>query len=171
MLILKFILKFIAILNRDATPKQIAGGMALGSIAGITPLASLHNLVVLILVLMIRVNITSAILAMGVFSAVARLFDPLSNRIGYFLLTGVPFLKPFWTYLYNLPVVPWTSFNNTLTLGSLVLALILFWPLYFLLAWGVVQYREKLMRRVLQWRIVTVLKGTNLFGLYRSFSG
>jgi len=170
MLALKFIFKFIGILNKDASPREIAGGMALGSIAGITPLASLHNLVVLFLVVVIKVNITSAILAVGVFSAVGYLLDPLSNRTGWFLLAGIPALKPFWTALYNTPVVPWTRFNNTLTLGSLVLSLILFLPLYFLLKWAVVQYRARVMAAVKKWRIVTLFTGSKLFGLYKRFS-
>jgi len=170
MLAIKFILKFIAILNKDASPRQVAGGMALGSIAGITPFMSLHNLLVLFVVIVLNVNITSAILAMGVFSVIAYLLDPLSNAIGYYLLTGVPALTPFWTLLYNLPVVAWAGLNNTLVLGSLVLALLLFWPLYFFLWWGVIQYREKLMARVAKWRIVTVLKSSSLYGLYSKFS-
>lgn len=170
MIAIKFILKFIKILNRDATPQQIAGGIALGSIAGITPLASLHNLAVLFLVMVIRVNMSSAFLGLALFSGIAHLLDPLSNRIGYALLVEAEFLAPFWTLLYNTPLVPWTSFNNTLTLGSLVLSLVLFWPLYFLLAWAVRKYREKLMAAVARWKIVTILKGSKLYGLYRTFS-
>lgn len=170
MLAIKFLMKFIRILNRDASPQQIAGGMALGAIAGITPLASLHNLLVLVAVLMLRVNITSAILACGVFSGVAYGLDPLSNRVGYFLLVELDFLKPFWTSLYNMPLVPWTGFNNTLTLGSLILALVLFWPLYLALVWVVVKYREKFMGKVQKWRIVMLLKSSKLYGLYRRFA-
>ncbi len=170
MIALKFILKFIKILNKDASPQQIAGGMALGSIAGITPFMSLHNLIVLILILMIRVNISSAILSVCVFTAIAYLLDPLFNKIGYFLLVDVSFLAPLWTALYNTPIVPWTKFNNTLTLGSVVFALLFFWPLYFLLVWAVVKYREKLMAKILKWKIVTALKGSKLYGLYSTYS-
>lgn len=170
MLVLKFVLKFMKILNRDASPEQIAGGIALGAIAGITPFASLHNLLVLFLVIVIRVNISSAFLGLALFSAIGYLLDPLSNAIGYALLVRADFLRPFWTLLYNTPVVPWTSFNNTLTLGSLVLATALFAPLYFALVWAVVKYREKLMASVAKWRIVTILKGSKLYGLYRTFS-
>jgi uncharacterized protein (TIGR03546 family) len=170
MLALKFLFKFIRILNKDASPREIAGGMALGSVAGLTPLASLHNLVVLFVVVILKVNMTAAILAVGVFSAVGYLLDPLSNRIGWLLLAGIPALKPFWTALYNTPVVPWTRFNNTLTLGSLVLSLILLWPIYLLLRWAVVKYREKVMTAVRKWRIVTIFSGSRLFGLYQRFS-
>ena len=170
MLILKFVLKFIRILNKDASPQQIAGGIALGSIIGITPLTSLHNLVVLVLILMVRVNISSALLGVLVFTAFAYVLDPLFNSVGYYLLVDAAFLQPLWTVLYNMPVVPWTKFNNTLTLGSLACALLVFWPLYFLLVWAVVNYRERLMAGTQKWKIVTMLKSSKLYNMYSSYS-
>ncbi len=170
MITIKLILKLINILNKDASPRQIAGGMALGAIAGLTPTASLHNVVVLVLVLMLKVNVTSAVFAWGLFSLFAYALDPLFNQVGYSLLTGVPALTPLWTALYNTPIVPWTRFNNTLVLGSLVCALAAFWPLYFLLAWAVAKYREKVLVWVNKLKIVQVLKASKLFALYRSYS-
>jgi uncharacterized protein (TIGR03546 family) len=169
MLTLKFLLKFLNLLNKDASPRALAGGMALGAIIGITPFASLHNLVVLILILMLTVNFSGAILAMGVFKAFSWMFDPLFNRVGYALLTNDG-LKGLWTTLYNTPVVPWTRFNNTLTLGSLVCALVLFFPLYLFLVWGVKRYRETVLAKVQKWRIVQILKASKLYGLYASYS-
>lgn len=169
MLIAKMIIKLINILNKDASPREIAGGMALGFIAGMTPLASLHNLVVLFLMIVLRVNITAGIFAVGVFSGVAYIFDPLSNKIGYALLT-LPALKAFWTSLYNMPVINWSRFNNTLTLGSLVLSLVLFYPVLIALRWAVVKYREKVMAKIAKWRILTIWKGSSLYNLYSRFS-
>jgi uncharacterized protein (TIGR03546 family) len=163
------IIKLINILNKDASPREIAGGMALGFIAGMTPLASLHNLVVLFLMIVLRVNITAGIFAVGVFSGVAYIFDPLSNKIGYALLT-LPALKAFWTSLYNMPVINWSRFNNTLTLGSLVLSLVLFYPVLIALRWAVVKYREKVMAKIAKWRILTIWKGSSLYNLYSRFS-
>jgi uncharacterized protein (TIGR03546 family) len=169
MLTLKLLAKLLNILNKDATPAQIAGGMALGFVAGLTPTANLHNLVILILVLMIRVNISSAILAWGFFSAIAYLLDPVSNKIGYALLTA-PALSGLWTALYNTPVVPWTNFNNTLVLGSLVLALLLCVPVYFLIKRGVINYRERIMARIQKWKIMQILKASKFYNLYRMYS-
>ena len=169
MLIIKMIIKLIGILNKDASPREIAGGMALGFIAGMTPLASLHTLVVLFLMVVLRVNITAGIFAIGVFSGVAYLLDPLSNKIGYALLT-LPGLKGIWTSLYNMPVINWSRFNNTLTLGSLVLSLVLFYPVLVFLRWAVVRYREKVMPAIMKWRILTIWKGSSLYNLYSRFS-
>ena len=169
MLIVKLILKLIKILNQDATPSQIAGGMALGSILGITPLASLHNMIVFLLIFLVRVNITTAFFSWGLFTLFSYLFDPVFNKIGYTLLVKVQFLKPIWTTLYNTPIVPWTKFNNTLTLGSLVCALVLFWPLFFFLKWFVRIYREILANRLQKLKIVQILKASKIFSLYRQY--
>ncbi len=170
MFTVKFILSFIKSLNADASPKQIAGGMALGSILGITPAVSLHNLIVFIVILMIRVNFSAALFAWGAFALFSYILDPVFNKIGYFLLAQTPALQPLWTALYNTPVVPWTKFNNTLTLGSLVFALILFWPLYFFLTWFVTVYRERILTVVSKWKIVQILKASKLYSLYQSYS-
>ena len=91
MIILKLLLKFIGILNKEASPRAIAGGMALGMIIGLTPKGSLHNLVVLVFVLMLNVNAASAFVSAAAFAALAYLGDPLFNRAGYWLLTAAPF--------------------------------------------------------------------------------
>ena len=168
---MKFVLKFIRILNKDASPRQIAWGMVLGFVIGMTPLLSLHNLLILCLGVVTTVNFSSIIVSWGVFSGIGYILDPVSNRIGYWLLVDATGLKGFWTALYNTPVIPWTSFNNTLTLGSLVLSAVLAIPLYFVLHWAVVNYREHVMAVVAKWRIVTLIKGSKMMAFYMRYSG
>ena len=57
-------------------------------------------------------------------------------------------LKPLWTCLYSLPVVPWTKFNNTVVLGNLVLGLLLYAPVYFAFQTCALYYRENWKARV-----------------------
>ncbi len=169
MLILKFLLQFLQILNRGAAPWQISCGIALGAIVGLTPTVNLHNVAVLLVVLLLNVNLPSALLGWGVFGAFSILLDPLFHRVGLFFLTDVPMLTPLWTLLYNTPIVPWTRFNNTLVLGSLLMALLLFWPLFFFGIWGVKQYRERLMVAVAKWKIVQLLQTSRLYQLYQRY--
>lgn len=169
MIALKLLLKFIRILNKEASPKAIAGGLALGMIIGFTPKGSLHNVVVLALILMLNVNAASAFFAAAACALVAYLADPLFNKIGYALLTAGP-LQGLWTTLYNTPLVPWTRFNNTLVLGSLAFALAFFWPCYFLCAAGVRQYRTQVLTVVQKWKIVQALKASKLVSLYNDYT-
>ena len=62
MLWFKFIQKLIKVLNQDATPGQIAGGLALGAVVGLIPKLNLLALAVVLLILFLRVNIAIATL-------------------------------------------------------------------------------------------------------------
>jgi len=85
-LILKYIAKLLKALASEASPSQIAGGMILGMIIGLTPITSFHNLIIVVLILILRVNIGMALLSFLVFSGVAYLADPLFHRFGIWLL-------------------------------------------------------------------------------------
>jgi len=78
-------------------------------------------------------------------------------------------LQPLWTALYNLPVVPLTNFNNTIVLGSLVFAAILWLPLFFASRWGVVRYRATVAERVKRSAWYRAVAASKLYNLYRLF--
>src|SRR6266496_3124429 len=128
-------------LHSDDTPGQVGAGLAMGAILGLTPLLNLHNVVVLILIIMLRVSFSGALLGWLLFTPLGFAFDPLFDALGHRLLLETPALTGVWTTLYNTPVVPLTNFNNTVVLGSLAVALALFLPLNALGRFGVRRYR------------------------------
>jgi len=166
MLALKILANFIKALNAKDGSRAIAGGLALGSVMGLTPVGSLHNGVVLLLIFILPVNKSASIVGTVLFSLVGFWGDPVFNRVGYFLLTH-PSLQNLWTTLYNTPVVPWTRFNNTLTLGSLVCA-VLFSPfLFWIIHKGVLKYRQHVVAVAAQWKLVRWVQATRLYLLYQ----
>lgn len=160
MLILKFLIQFVKALNEQASPRAIAGGVALGAVIGLTPTGSFHNGLIVLLIFFLAVNKTAALASAFVFAAVSPLGAPLYDRLGRFLLVDAISLRPFWTALYNTPVVPWTRFYNTRTLGSFLVALLLFTPLFVLTTRGVIRYRERVLTRLRQWKIVQLMKAS-----------
>ena len=83
---IKIVKRLIRILQSEISPSQIAGGVALGSIIGFTPFMALHNLVIFFLILILKVNISTALLSVALFSIIGYFTDPLANTIGFFLL-------------------------------------------------------------------------------------
>jgi uncharacterized protein (TIGR03546 family) len=164
------IIGLIRIIHSETDPRQISLGFALGMIPGLTPLTSLHNLLVLLAILFFRVNIGAAMLSWGVFKILAYVLDPLFHQIGLFLLTGVAFLQGLWTTLYNAPLVPYTRFNNSIVMGSLVFSLFAFYPVYWGGRFMVVKYRETLMERFNRLRIVQVFRASDLYKWYSRYS-
>ena len=143
MLFLKLIQQLVKALNSDGTPGQVAAGIALGAVFGLTPLMNLHNLVLFGLALILNVSMPGVFLGWTVFVPVGFALDPLFDAVGSRLLLA-PGLQGLWTTLYNAPVVPFTNFNNTVVLGSFVVWLVAFVPLFFLARWGVAKYRATL---------------------------
>ncbi len=163
---LEFIKKLIKILNADVAPGEIAGGMALGSIIGFSPFFCLHNSIIAILILLIRVNISTAIFSTLVFGMIGYLIDPFAHSLGYYLLVKVDALIPFWTKLYNMPIVPFFKFNNTVVLGSLVISILLLLPIFLLTSVGVISYRRSLKAKIEKMKIVKIIKANKLYRWY-----
>ncbi len=137
---LKLVSNFIKILREGQTPAQVAGGFALGSILGLSPMLTLQGLLVWLIILVLDVNLSATTLSLLVFSFVAYIFDPIFHYFGYYLLVNIEGFKGIWTTLYNAPIAPLTRFNNTVVMGSFVSALILFPLIYFGMKKFVVAY-------------------------------
>ena len=164
---LEILAKLLKILRSGASPNQIAAGFIIGMILGLTPLWTLHNLILFILLIILNINIGTALFSFAIFSGIAYLLDPLFHSLGYFLLVDLSFLKSLWTLLYNIPVIALSKYNNTVVMGSLVTALILCLPCYFLVRRGVVFYRENIDSKMQKWKIVQAVKGSKIYSFYQ----
>ena len=163
---LQIVKNFIQILRSGQTPRQIAGGFALGSVVGLMPFLTLQGLALWLVIFILDVNLSAALLAVTLFALVAYLIDPLFHAIGYFFLTDVSFLRGLWTSLYNAPIAPLTRFNNTVVLGSLICSLIAFIPVYVGMQRFVLAYRAHIHTKVERWKIYQVLSKSSLVRWY-----
>jgi len=166
----RYIIKFIEVMHSDRDPHQISLGFALGMVLGLTPINSLHNLLVLLALLFFRVNISAALLSWMLFSVLAFVMDPLFHLFGLFLLTDVDALQGFWTALYNAPLIPYTRFNNSIVMGSLIFSLLAFFPVYLGSHIMVVKYRETIMERLNRWKILQVIKASGPYRWHTRYS-
>jgi len=166
---LRLIAKLLAVLNSETHPGQISLGFCFAMIAGFTPLLSLHNLLVLLLVLVLRVNLAAFLLGLGVFSGMAYLLDPIFHWNGFQMLT-MPSLEGVWTSMYNCPIGRLSRFNNTIVMGSLVFSLALFVPLYILSNILIARYRAHVLAWIEKSRLMQVFKASKLYQAYQSFS-
>lgn len=169
MLVLKLLQSLVKALHSEGTPGQVAAGIALGSILGLTPLLSLHNLLIVALIFLCNVSLPGAALGWAIATPLGFALDPAFDALGRWLLLGIPALTPLWTALANMPVVPLTNFNNSVVLGSLVAALLLVTPIYVGSRWGVRRYRETLGERVRQSAWYRAITASKLYNIYRLF--
>lgn len=166
--ILKLIQSIFKALHSEGTPGQVAAGIALGACIGLTPLLNLHNLVIFSLIVLLNVSFGGGMLGIALFTPLGFALDPIFHRLGLALLEA-PGLRALWTGWYNIPLVPYSNFNNSVVLGSLVAWLLLVVPIYFLARLGIVRYRASIGERVRQSRLYQMVTASRLYNFYRWF--
>ena len=167
-LILKQIFALFRLLNSDTGTNQIAAGIACGLILGFAPLLSLQALLVFVCIFLFRIQIGAALIAAFFFAFIAWLFDPVSAAVGSAILETEA-LRPAFTVMYNMPLVPLTRFYNSITMGAGVVSLLLA-PLVFLGSKRLVlAYRATVVERFKNSRWWKMWSGTVLFKWYASY--
>jgi uncharacterized protein (TIGR03546 family) len=146
-------------LHSKDTPHQIALGFAIGSLAGWVP----FNIV--------NVNTGFGLIAIGVVSIFSYALDPVASIVGKWLLVDNQALQPLWTTLYNIPIIPYTRFNNTVMIGSIALAIILFLPVYIISKWAVNRYRSTWYTKIEQSKALRYVQGSKLITWYLRVKG
>lgn len=164
---IQFITNFLKILRAGQTPRQIAGGFALGAIVGMSPVLTLQGLFVWFIIFVLDVNLSAAFFAFACFKLFAYVFDPVFHSFGYLLLVDIASLHGLWTYLYNIPLAPLTRFYNTVVLGSFVVGIVFSVPIYFGMKRFVVAYRTHIHARVEKWKIYQILSRNSLVRWYQ----
>ena len=163
------IAKVLKVLNSESQPGQISMALCFSMIVGLTPLFSPHNLLVLLVILLFRVNLSAFIMGLVVFKGVAYLLDPLFHWIGLSVLTAKP-IQGLWTVLYNSTLWRIERFNNSVLMGSLLFSLMLFVPVYLILNLMIRQYRERVLERVRKTQIMKAFTASKLYRAYNSLS-
>lgn len=148
-------------LLREATAGQLAAGFAMGVLIGLVPKGNLIAITLGIMLAASRANLGIAAATIFACSFVSPALDPLSDEIGAWLL-GHPSLSDFWTRLYNQPVMPWTDFNNSVVLGSTVLGIVLWYPMFRLSHPVFERYSGRLMNWAKKAWLIRLLLGAEL---------
>jgi uncharacterized protein (TIGR03546 family) len=162
MLILQLVRKLVKILRSAASPFQVAGGFALGMLLGFTSFKTLFAVPVILCLVLLNVNLAAAILGILIFRLVAYLADPLIHSLGFWILTRET-LVPLWRGMYNLPLVPYLRYNNTVVIGSVITGLILFIPVYLGVKRLIVAYNERLREKIQRMKFIKALNGSFVF--------
>lgn len=165
----KLLAKLLRVLNSETDPGQISLGVCFAMIAGLTPLLSLHNLFVLLLVFILRVNLAAFLLGLALFTGIAYLLDPLFHLLGLAVLT-VPSLEGLWTSLYQSVWWRLEYFNNSIVMGSLVFSVGLFVPAFLISNLLIRRYRQHVLAWVQKTKIMQMFKASKLYETYETLS-
>lgn len=124
---------FASILKSNVSPRETAVGVLLAMFLGFTPLNGPFALVFFAVFIIFRMSSVSTLFALPVFKLlyVAGL-SRVADSIGSYLLLDAGYLKEFWRWLVNLPVIAFLDINNTIVCGGIAMSLALCVPVYFI---------------------------------------
>lgn len=167
-LILKQIFAFIKLLNSDTGTISLAAGLTCGFILGMTPVLSLHSLIIFLILFFFRIQIGAALLAAFFFKFAAFLLDPLFDVVGRKVLE-IESLAPFFTKLYNMPLIPFTRFNNSIVMGSAVITFALS-PIVFIISQRlIIKYRVTVLARFKTTKVWKAVEATKFYQWYYKY--
>mgnify|MGYP001474326755 CR=1 FL=1 len=167
-LLLKQIFNFLKILNSDTGTNQIAAGIAAGFILGMTPSLSLQSLIVFICLFVFRIQVGAAFLSLAFFKVFAYLLDPVFDQAGQAVLEMAS-LQGLFTSLYNMPIVPFTRFNNSVVMGSGVVGFALAPFMFFFAKFMVKKYRATVVERFQNTKLWKAIKATSFYKWYAKY--
>ncbi len=167
-IILKEIFNLIRILNSETGAGQIAFGICLGFILGLSPWVSLQAIIIFLMILIFRVQAAAALTSAFFFSFIAYLFDPMIHKLGKYVLKHDS-LELLWSKMYNAPLVPYTQFNNSIVMGGAVIGIILA-PIIYILSYSIIKkYQDLIVSRFKETRIWKFIKGSVLYNWYSTY--
>lgn len=166
--LIKQIFKLIYMIHSETGTWQVAAGIAAGFVLGMAPALSLQTLLIFACILIFRIQFGAAMLAAFFFKIIAYVFDPLFHDVGAWVLE-LPALRPAFTWLYNAPLVPYTRFNNSVVMGSGVVAFLFFPVVLILSSFLIRRYRETVFERFKQTKFFKAIKASSYYSWLENY--
>jgi len=141
---IKPLAKLVIALNGNLKREQIAAGFSWGLLLGLIPSGNIFWIVLFVVSFFFKHHHASKVLVMAIFKILGGALAPLVDIVGWEVL-HMEALQPFFTTLYNMPIVPLTKFNNTLVAGGLAGGIVLWLPVFLLIFSLVPLYRSKIV--------------------------
>lgn len=119
----------VSLFLKETKPHQIALGVALGLMIGLMPKANLIVFLLILALFLFRCNLGVGILTAALVSLAMPKLDAVADRVGARLL-GEQSVVDLVGTLFQYPLFAWTALNNTVVLGSFIMGLVAFLPVY-----------------------------------------
>lgn len=152
-------------LNSEQNASQLAMALSLSAILGLTPLYSLHNILILLIVFSFRINLSLFFLSYPLFAFIGYLLSDVFESVGLNVLQ-TPHLIDMWQSFFNTIIGRWSNFYYSGVIGSLLVALAIAIIIYPLSKRLINLYQNKLLVKIEKYHLVKMLKASTFWKLY-----
>lgn len=153
---LKQIVKFLQALNSNRNPSEIANACCMGVLLGFMPKDNALWFLIFVFFFFVRINKPCYLLVTLLMSQLAWYLDPMFSSVGYTVLTHPAFVDLF-GWILEVPFVGFTRFNNSIVMGSLVISLAVYIPLFISIRLLVLVWRKKISPKIGDSAVMKVL--------------
>lgn len=164
-LILKQIFALLKVLNSDKGENQIAAGIACGLVLGFAPALSLQTIFIFIVIFFFRIQAGAAFTSAFFFSFIAWILDPAFDIVGSSILE-MEAMHGLFTTMYNLPIIPFTKFYNSVVMGAGALSIVLSPFMYLIAKKLIIKYRVTILARFQETKFWKAVKATGFYKWY-----
>jgi uncharacterized protein (TIGR03546 family) len=157
---IKWLARIVVAINSNVRPSQICLGVCFAVLLALIPASvpavpsiNLLWIAIFIVTFFIKINAGVECVFLALFKLLVPLVNPFISTIGYTVLS-IPVLFDFFTVLSNIPIIYFFHLNHTLVMGSLVLGIALFAPVYLVSRALLKLYRDSLREKIANSRLV-----------------
>ena len=129
--LIQVIQQFFKYLNSNESVTNLATSMTFAIGGCLVPFNSLFHPLLVVVLILLRGNVFIFIFSVGIFKYFISLTYPILHVIGENILTK-PSLNPIFTDLYQLPMVNFLNWNNTVSMGGYLLFLVGLIPMFYI---------------------------------------
>jgi uncharacterized protein (TIGR03546 family) len=162
------LIKLLKALNSEQSPRQLAIAISLSTILGLTPLYSLHNLLILFIAFSFRVNLSLFFLSYPLFALLGYLSSSIFESVGSFILLN-PNLVDLWQWFFNTVVGRWSNFYYSGVMGSLIVSVLFALILYPTSKSFIKLYRSQFLETIEKYQFIRLLKTSTFWKLYEKY--
>ncbi len=164
------IAKLIRVLNSETAPINISLAISFGMVVGFTNMWSVHNLIILFIVLFFRVNLSAFLVGTLLFKSLSFLLNSIFHEIGLKLLTS-DFYHNTGTYLYNITFWKFDRVHNTIIAGGILVVIVGFIPMLILLNIIIKKYRKHILKYARNTKVAKAIMSSDFYHYYKKISG
>ena len=167
--IISQVISLIKLLHSENGSKQIAAGLTLGLLLGLSPIASLQGLIIITLLFILKVQIGAAFAMAAVTKVLSVMMVATLAALGEKVLS-MGQLRPLFTLLYNLPIFPYTNFNHSVVMGGFIFSLILGPALFFIFNYLINKYQVTAVEKIKKTSIWRAIQASTLYQWYAKYT-
>ena len=163
---LMLIKKLIKFLNSNETVENIAFSLTIALMMSLIPYNWVFHPIAFLILIAFNGNLFIFLFMTPILNWITPIIYTELHRLGTFILTNQSMTSTFES-ISNIPILIYTNWNNTVSMGGYVSVLIGSYPIYIFYKVAIKKYREILLPKIKKSKLIHLLKIPSLISIFK----